>query len=131
MIAEIYPKACYGIALAETLPARMCSLAKTKGPVRQAALEKLRAAAWLQRDEVVIDDLDCALENEDDFDALMSAAALSRLFIAGMNLDDPRFIDVVAEGAVLGEAGLVSGGMGGGKSCVGTVAGTDQTALHF
>ena len=109
VIAEIYPKACYGIALSERLPAPLLSIAKTKQPVRQHALEMLLETAWIIREQIVIDDLHAAIENEDDFDALVSAAALTRLFLENAFLDDKdetNEIESKIEGSVLGATSI-------------------------
>lgn len=109
VIAEIYPKACYGIALSEKLPAPLLSIAKTKQPVRQHALEMLLETAWIIREQIVIDDLHAAIENEDDFDALVSAAALTRLFLENASLDDKdetNEIESKIEGSVLGATSI-------------------------
>ena len=106
VIAEIYPKACYGIALAHTLPTRLLPLAKTKSKVREQTIARLRESEWLANEGVIIDDIDAALANEDDFDALMSTAALTRLLLQEAPFDSADSIDPVAEGGVLGAANL-------------------------
>ena len=111
VIAEIYPKACYGIALSESLPAHLHSIAKTKLPARQHALQELCEAAWVSREQVTIGDIQPAIANEDDFDALVSAAALTRLFLEKAPLEETDDIESRVEGGVLGAASL-SGKMG-------------------
>ncbi len=106
VIAEIYPKVCYGIALATTLPTPLLPLAKTKSDVRRQAISRLSGSEWPVRLGVRIDDTDAALGNEDDFDALLSAAALTRLFLEKAPFDSADSIDPVAEGGVLGAASL-------------------------
>ena len=106
VIAEIYPKACYGIALSESLPAPLYPVAKTKQTARQNALETLRKAAWISREQITIEDIQAAIANEDDFDALISAAALTRLFIEKAPLEDANDSDSKVEGDVLGTASL-------------------------
>jgi hypothetical protein len=106
VIAEIYPKACYGIALSENLPAPLCPIAKTKPAARQHALEALFEAAWTSREKITIEDIQPATASEDDFDALMSAAALTRLFLEKAPLEEADDIDSRVEGGVLGAASL-------------------------
>lgn len=106
VIAEIYPKACYGIALAATLPTPLLPLAKTRSQARRQAISRLSESEWPVRLGVRIDDTDAALSNEDDFDALLSAAALTRLFLEKAPFDSADSIDPVAEGGVLGAASL-------------------------
>jgi hypothetical protein len=108
VIAEIYPKACYGIALAESLPARLSSIAKTKEHARQAAIGELQNNHWLARKRITINDFDAALKNEDDFDALLSAAALTRILLEEAPIESPETVDDIAEGGVLGAASLTT-----------------------
>jgi hypothetical protein len=100
VVAEIYPRAAYGTALADILPARPRALAKTRGDVRVDAVRALEAAEWLRREQVTIDGRDYGLADDGDFDALLTAAALFRLSLAG----EPLFVsapDSSAEGGIL------------------------------
>ena len=106
VIAEIYPKACYGIALADELPAPLVAIGKTREAAREAALERLVGADWVARHRVKLRDLDAARRNEDDFDALLSAAALMRLVLDRAPLEGADWVDPRAEGGVLGAASL-------------------------
>jgi hypothetical protein len=106
VIAEIYPKACYGLALSESLPAPLYSIAKTKLEARQNALQDLCKAAWVSREHITIEDTRPAIENEDDFDALISAAALTRLFLEKAPVEEANDIESSVEGGVLGAASL-------------------------
>ena len=109
VIAEIYPKACYGIALADSLPVPLLSIAKTRQGARHDALVRLRDAAWVADEQVTIEDLDAALENEDDFDALMSAAALMRIFLENVPPSGPDASVATVEGDILGAASITAG----------------------
>jgi hypothetical protein len=102
VLAEIYPKACYGIALAEELPGPLRPIAKTNRSAREGALEQLLKASWIVKARATVSDWQAAKDNEDDFDALMSASALLRLFLEGAPLDSRETVDVVAEGGILG-----------------------------
>lgn len=106
VIAEIYPKACYGISLSESLPAPLYSIAKTKLTARQNALQALCKTAWISREQIVIEDIQPAIANEDDFDAMISAAALTRLILEKAPLEDADDINSMVEGSVLGAASL-------------------------
>lgn len=106
VFAEIYPKACYGIALSESLPAPMRQISKTKKDARRKAIADLRDSHWLVREHLTINHFDAALSNEDDFDALFSAVALTRLFLEKAPFESPGTTDRIAEGGVLGAASL-------------------------
>jgi len=108
VVAEIYPKACYGIALAKSLPAPLLPIAKTKEHARRAAIEELRDNHWLARQRVIVTDFDAAIANEDDFDALLSAAALTRMLLEDAPIESPETTDDIAEGGVLGAASLTT-----------------------
>ncbi len=98
-LAEIYPRAAYGVALGEKAPWPSMALAKTQAAVRAAAIDRLRQARWIREAEVALDGLDAALESEDEFDACLAAAALLRLQLAGSPLCGS--VDEVAEGGIL------------------------------
>jgi len=100
VVAEIYPRAAYGTALAGELPALPRGLAKTKGDVRAAEVVALTQAEWVQRGGVVIDDVQFAIADDGDFDALMTAAAILRLTLSALPLSTFG-TDPIAEGAIL------------------------------
>lgn len=127
VVAEIYPKACYGIALSESLPAPLQSIAKTKLEARRNALQELCEATWVSREQITIEDIQPAIANEDDFDALISAAALTRLFLEKAPLDETDDIESRIEGGVLGAASL-SGKTGNAAGSRSSLAGTGQHA---
>jgi Uma2 family endonuclease len=112
IVAEIYPRAAYAVALSADPPERRPPLvvAKTRRAVREAALESLGAADWVRAHGVEIADTAAALASEDDFDALIAAAALLRCALEGTPLSDPALEDPVAEGGILG-TGSVNLGM--------------------
>lgn len=99
-LVEIYPRAAYAIALEENLPARPLSLAKTKRDARGRALTQLQQTHWVDQGALQLRDADAALESEDDFDALIAAAALVRLMDAGHPLSC-ELVDPVVEGGIL------------------------------
>jgi hypothetical protein len=103
VLAESYPRAAYAVALSPALPARLLSIAKTRPEVRALWLAELAAAPWLAR--VELRDLDAARASEDDFDAMLTAAALVRL------LDERRplscdLVDPRTEGGILPTGGI-------------------------
>jgi hypothetical protein len=100
VLAEIYPRAAYAVASAEALPARPRSLAKRQPPVREAEVARLLSARWIRELAVKIDNPARAASNEDDFDALMTAAALLRLVLEDRPLSTFA-VDRVAEGGIL------------------------------
>jgi len=99
-LAEIYPRAAYGVALAPSLPSRPRAVAKTKVAARQAALEELGGCGWLQDARVRVLEPDRPRADEDDFDAFFTGAALLRLVLEGLPLATE--VDARAEGAMLG-----------------------------
>ena len=109
VLAEIYPKACYGIALGATLPAPLRSIAKTREPARREALAELRASAWVSAHGVELHDLEAAESNEDAFDALVSAAALMRAALENAPLEHPDDATSKAEGGILASPCVVAG----------------------
>jgi len=104
VLGELYPAACYGMALAETLPAARIRIAKTKAPARRQALAQLQSTAWLQAASVTLRDVSGATNSEDQFDALMSATALLRMALAGRIPRADIHTDPV-EGGILGADG--------------------------
>lgn len=107
VLAEIYPKACYTIALAPTLPSPQLSLSKTKRTTREHAVSALQSCEWVARNCLRLSDLDRAIEGEDHFDAMISAAALSRAILEQLPLESPSSVDAIAEGGVLGSTSVL------------------------
>jgi hypothetical protein len=99
-LAEIYPRVCYALALEPDLPAALMPLGKGSASVRARAVELLEDASWTRTHAVTISNLDLAREDEDHFDAMISAAALLRCVLEGHPLDEAR-CDTV-EGGILG-----------------------------
>lgn len=103
VVAEIYPRLAAGIALGRgrgpwPIPAM-------RPPPRQA-LADLLASEWVRELGVRIAGHEGLEDDQDAFDALISAAALCRLVLEGVPLSDPEAEDPVAEGGMLG-AGAV------------------------
>ena len=106
VIAEIYPKACYGIALSDSLPCPLMSIAKTRQQAREDGLQRLQGADWIENHKVEIQDVEAAIANEDDFDALVSAAALLRLVLEEAPIENQVSEALTVEGGVLGSASI-------------------------
>jgi hypothetical protein len=102
VVAEIYPRAAYATALVDEAPRARMSLAKTNGDTRARALVCLTRSKWSAASAIKFEDLDRASTNEDDFDALMTAAALLRCVVEGLPLwASPIHLPLI-EGAILG-----------------------------
>lgn len=106
VVGEIYPRAAYTTALANKLPDRLRVLKKTKCSVRRDALKALESADWVRRSEVTVDGFEPAWDSEDDFDALMTSAAMLRCAIEGLSFSASIYEDPVAEGGILGSGTL-------------------------
>ena len=105
-LAEMYPRAMYGIALGDGPVDKRFRLFIHKNcpHCRAAALESLAQQPWVQRFEVQIRDRDYALQSGDDFDALMSAAAVLRCLLEGSPLES-AYRDPI-EGGILASLSL-------------------------
>ncbi len=103
-VGEIYPRAAYATALLDESAAGRppLRLAKTDPKVRRSAIMALQNASWVQRHGVVLEDLDNARANEDDFDACITAAALLRCVLEGLPLSPAHLDAPAAEGGMLG-----------------------------
>jgi hypothetical protein len=100
-LAELYPALAYAVALRPSLPARRLRVAKTRPGPRAEVLRRLAAAPWVARHGVGLEALATAQASEDHFDALVSAAAVLRLALEGLAIDEPGADDPVAEGGIL------------------------------
>ncbi len=100
-LAETYPGLAYAAALAEELPTGRIAVSKTKHRPRNDACDLLANAKWVATYGVEFDDIDSARTDEDDFDALMTAAAVLRCALEHTPLATPDWICHVAEGAML------------------------------
>lgn len=88
VLAEMYPRALYALALAEgwsPAPGRM-KLAKSEPKCRHAAIARLLAQRWVRECGVQFEDAEPETMTEDAFDALVSAAALLRCVLEGAPL---------------------------------------------
>lgn len=115
VVAEIYPRAAYATALLDQAPRPRLFVAKAdkkklpkqmQSRTRHDAVECLLATEWPQRAGVRFENVAEARANEDDFDALMTAAALLRCLVEGLPLLSPAFIDPLSEGAILGTGSI-------------------------
>lgn len=105
-LAEICPRALYGIALSDQPVDRRSrlSIAKNEPECRRSALESLAQQPWFLSFKVQIGDRDQALDNGDEFDALVSAAALLRCVLEGTPLESSYRHPI--EGGMLGSLSL-------------------------
>ena len=105
-LCETYPRLAYGAALAGELPTATLVWPKTRPPWRAIACDCIARAEWVGENEVVLEDVGLARENEDDFDALFTAAAVLRCLLENRPLCRAGHVDQVAEGSML-LAGIV------------------------
>ena len=106
VLAEIYPRVCYATALLDSAAdgRPRLRIAKTKEDRRRQAVHALRASGWVSRHGVQLFGLEEARNNEDDFDACLTAAALLRCVLDSLPLcsrDTSRI-----EGGMLGAAAV-------------------------
>ena len=102
VLAEIYPRAAYATALLDS-PAGgrpRLKIAKTDKDTRTQAVHALLATNWMSRSGVQVSGLESAQNNEDDFDACVTAAALLRCVLEDLPLCSPRATRI--EGGMLG-----------------------------
>jgi hypothetical protein len=104
VFGEIYPRAAYATALldAPTGTRASLALAKTDADIRLRATKELKAAHWVRLLGVTLVNLDDAQDNEDDFDACMTAAALLRCTLEELPFCPPSLTATRAEGGILG-----------------------------
>ncbi len=101
VLAETYPRLAYGAALADALPTHLQKVSKTRPDARARAVHDLRCSPWVQANRVDLGDSKRPFENEDDFDAYITAAAVLRCAITEVPLHDPDQVDPKAEGSML------------------------------
>lgn len=102
VVAEMYPRIAYAIAVSPSVPARLeTPRRKRDRSVREEWLARLRDASWIRRFEVKIADGELAASSEHDFDSLFTAAALLRCVVEGISLASGD-VDRNAEGGILG-----------------------------
>ena len=101
VLSETYPRLAYAAALSRHLPAHPIAVPKAKYDARVDACNRLSRAEWVSANDVDLRDLDAARDNEDDFDALFTAAAVLRCQLEDRPLADREWIDPVAEGSML------------------------------
>lgn len=101
VLAETYPKLAYAAALNDSLNTHTINIPKTEDESRKLACWLLERAKWIVDQKIEISDLGSARGNEDDFDALFTAAAVLRCIIEDTDIVDPGWIDPKSEGAML------------------------------
>ena len=110
VLSETYPRLAYAAALSRHLPANPIALPKTKYDARALACNCLSRVEWVSANNVCLGDLDPARANEDNFDALFTAAAVLRCQLEDRPLADRKWIDPVAEGSMLLAGPVCPGG---------------------
>jgi len=103
VVAEIYPRAAYGLAIGTQPPSKRprITVAKNRAEMRATFLSLLASPdRWVRRQGIQLCDLDEACRSGDAFDALVAAAALLRCVLERTPLSDPRYEDAVAEGGI-------------------------------
>lgn len=107
VIAETYPRLAYAAALSDSLNTRKIDIPhKTRNKQRNLESRNLACCVlertkWVTDKKIKLDDLNSARENEDDFDALFTAAAVLRCIVEDTDIVDPGWIDPKSEGAML------------------------------
>lgn len=107
-LAEVYPRAAYATALvdgtAKERPRLM--VAKTDARHRHSAVQQLLDMRWVRYSGVHFEDIEWARDNEDDFDACITAAALLRCCIEELPLSQPLGPAARTEGGILGSGSI-------------------------
>ena len=101
VLAETYPGLAYAAALADDLPTERFGVGKTKPDQRNHVCNLLEDVAWVNVYDVDIGDIDPARDDEDDFDAHLTAAAVLRCYLEETPVVRHEWIDKVAEGSML------------------------------
>jgi hypothetical protein len=99
-LAETYPGLAYAAAVAPDLPSPRLAVAKTRRLDREAFCEQLARASWVREGSVSVQGLGLAVNDEDVFDSLVTAAAVLRCFIESRLLCDTNWIHDDAEGGI-------------------------------
>ena len=100
-LCETYPSIAYATALVDKLPTCKLKVSKTNQQQRKEACERLMTANWVTRNHIDLGALDALIENEDDFDAHLTAAAVMRCVVERRPLTSQDWIDAIAEGSML------------------------------
>jgi len=85
----------------DKLPTFRLRIHKTKQQQRKEACDLLKSANWVTTYGVDLGDPNPLIENEDDFDAHLTAAAVMRCVIERRSLTSQNWIDQIAEGSML------------------------------
>lgn len=101
VLCETYPGIAYATALVDELPTCRLRVSKTNQQQRKEACESVQTADWVSRNEIDLGDLNALIENEDDFDAHLTATAVMRCVIERRPLTSQDWIDGIAEGSML------------------------------
>jgi hypothetical protein len=107
-IAEVYPRAAYATALVDGVVTerRRIKLAKTDARCRHSAIQQLLGMRWVRYSGVSFEGIEWARNNEDDFDACLTAAALLRCCLEELPFSQPLDYAARAEGGILGSGSI-------------------------
>ncbi len=104
VLAEGYPKAAYGTALASVLPAAPRKLSKSRREARDAAFDALSSSPWIDDYNVQLPEREAVTSDDDRFDATLMAAAWLRCVLQGHPLV-AQPVDREAEGGIVDTSG--------------------------
>ncbi len=107
-VAEVYPRAAYATALVDgaVRERRRLKLSKTDARCRYFAVQQLLGMRWVRYSRVRFEGMEWARENEDDFDACVTAAALLRCCLEELPFSQPLDFATRAEGGILGSGSI-------------------------
>lgn len=100
-LCEMFPRLAYAMTLDCELPTTAVAWSKTRSEERHKRCDSLGSAHWVCKHTVDLCNVDHAKENEDDFDALFTAAGVLRCLLEDQPLVDEKWVDRVVEGSIL------------------------------
>ena len=98
VLCETYPALAYAAALDDALPTRRVVISKTQRMCRVSVCDRLTK---MHASRIDLGGLDALRENEDDFDAHITATAFLRCIYEGHEIVSSEWIDPRAEGSML------------------------------
>ena len=101
VLCETYPALAYAAAIADYIPTGKIKISKSKYESRYSTVSLLKQAEWVRTNQIDLQNLESARNNEDDFDACLTAAAFLRCLCEKRQLVEPNHIDSQVEGSML------------------------------
>ncbi len=101
VLCETYPGIAYATVLEDKLPTCKLIVGKAENQQREEACKRLLKAKWVRQNRIDLGNLTALIENEDDFDAHLTAAAVMRCVIERRPLATQDWIDEIVEGSML------------------------------